>query len=155
MGTRAPGFAGPAWARFRANRRGWFSLWIFAALYLLSLCAPLVSREPGGAFPVPPLFKSGPHTVWGPEEIEPWLRPVRGSGGRWPVAAAEYAPGPGETNQVIGSRYGFFSTPSSGIGPSLSQSSHRHIKTPDTFSPHVCQSQTRISGPGWSMASPT
>ena len=101
MGTRAPGFAGPAWARFRANRRGWFSLWIFAALYLLSLCAPLVSREPGGAFPVPPLFKSGPHTVWGPEEIEPWLRPVRGSGGRWPVAAAEYAPGPGGAPELV------------------------------------------------------
>ena len=94
METRTSGFASPAWARFRANRRGWRSLVVFAAIYALSLCAPLVSREPGGAFPVPPLFKSGPHTVWGPEEIEPWLRPVRGGGGSWPVAAAEYAPGP-------------------------------------------------------------
>lgn len=101
MGTRWTGFASPAWARFRANRRGWRSLQVFAALYALSLCAPLVSREPGGAFPIPPLFKSGPHTVWGPEEIEPWLRPVRGGGGSWPVAAAEYAPGSGGEPELV------------------------------------------------------
>ena len=76
-------------ARFRANKRGWWSLWIFVSLYVLSLCAELVSADPS-ANPHA-LFKSGPHTVWGAEEIEPWLRPVSRSDGRWPVAAAQYA----------------------------------------------------------------
>ena len=93
METRSSGLASPAWARFRANRRGWWSLWIFAALYAVSLCAGLVSRESGGAFPIPPIFKSGPHTIWDAGEIEPYLRPVKSGGGSWPVAAAQFARG--------------------------------------------------------------
>ncbi|MDQ1080883.1 ABC transporter permease [Pseudoroseomonas cervicalis] len=32
-------------ANFRANRRGWWSLWIFAALFLVTLCAELVAND--------------------------------------------------------------------------------------------------------------
>ena len=34
-----------AWARFRRNRIGYFSLWVFLALLLLSTCAELVSND--------------------------------------------------------------------------------------------------------------
>jgi microcin C transport system permease protein len=33
------------WASFRAHRRGWWSLWIFLALYALSLCAELIAND--------------------------------------------------------------------------------------------------------------
>ena len=36
---------GSAWRRFRANRRGWWSLWIFAALYAAALCARFISAD--------------------------------------------------------------------------------------------------------------
>jgi len=32
-------------ANFRANRRGWWSLWIFSALLLVSLCAELIAND--------------------------------------------------------------------------------------------------------------
>jgi microcin C transport system ATP-binding protein len=32
-------------ANFRANRRGWWSLWIFSALLLISLCAELIAND--------------------------------------------------------------------------------------------------------------
>ena len=34
-----------AWRRFRANRRGWWSLWIFGVLFGLSLGAELLSND--------------------------------------------------------------------------------------------------------------
>ncbi|TCO83459.1 microcin C transport system permease protein [Plasticicumulans lactativorans] len=34
-----------AWRRFRANRRGYWSLWIFAVLFALSLCAEVLSND--------------------------------------------------------------------------------------------------------------
>lgn len=86
-------FRSPAWKRFRANRRGWISLWTFVALYAVSLCSELVSSDRPLWRGTP--FASGPHTVWDASEIEPWLRPVRQGGGRKPVAAAEFAPGAG------------------------------------------------------------
>ncbi|MCZ6890710.1 MAG: ABC transporter permease [Gammaproteobacteria bacterium] len=33
------------WANFRANRRGWYSLWIFAVLFGLSLLAELIAND--------------------------------------------------------------------------------------------------------------
>lgn len=33
------------WARFRHNRRGYWSLWIFLVLFALSLCAELVAND--------------------------------------------------------------------------------------------------------------
>jgi len=33
------------WARFRANKRGFWSLWIFLLLFLLSLLSNLIANE--------------------------------------------------------------------------------------------------------------
>ena len=33
------------WANFKANRRGWYSLWVFAVLYGLSLAAELIAND--------------------------------------------------------------------------------------------------------------
>ena len=33
------------WARFRHNRRGYWSLWIFAIIFALSLCAELIAND--------------------------------------------------------------------------------------------------------------
>ena len=66
------------WGRFRASRRGWWSLWLLAAIYAASFLAGPIAGDPGATF--------------GPEAIEPYLRPEKISGGHYPVAAAEYAP---------------------------------------------------------------
>ena len=71
-------FRSPAWKRFRANRRGWWSLWIFVALYAASLCAGL--------------FCGSPHEVFPASVLDPHLRPAVVSAGHYPVAAAEYTP---------------------------------------------------------------
>ncbi|MDH5764490.1 MAG: ABC transporter permease [Gammaproteobacteria bacterium] len=34
-----------AWYRFRSNKRGYYSLWIFSILFVLSLCAEILSNE--------------------------------------------------------------------------------------------------------------
>ena len=68
----------PAWKRFRANRRGWWSLWIFVALYAASLCAGLFCRSPHEVFPA--------------SVLDPHLRPAVVSAGHYPVAAVEVAP---------------------------------------------------------------
>ncbi|PLL43296.1 microcin ABC transporter permease, partial [Klebsiella michiganensis] len=33
------------WARFRHNRRGYWSLWLFLALFACSLCAELIAND--------------------------------------------------------------------------------------------------------------
>ncbi|WP_440997334.1 ABC transporter permease [Arhodomonas sp. SL1] len=33
------------WAQFRANRRGWYSLWLFLALFAVTLCAELIAND--------------------------------------------------------------------------------------------------------------
>lgn len=33
------------WARFRHNRRGYWSLWIFLVVFSLSLCAELIAND--------------------------------------------------------------------------------------------------------------
>ena len=75
-------FRSPAWKRFRANRRGWWSLWLFVALYAASLCAGL--------------FCCSPHEVFPASVLDPYLRPAVVSAGHYPVAAAEYATATGE-----------------------------------------------------------
>ena len=64
------------WGRFRASRRGWWSLWLLAAIYAASFLAGPIAGDPGATF--------------GPEAIEPYLRPEKISGGHYPAAAAEY-----------------------------------------------------------------
>ena len=64
------------WGRFRASRRGWWSLLLLAGIFAVSLAADWIAPDPGKTF--------------GPEAIEPFLRPEKISGGHYPVAAAEY-----------------------------------------------------------------
>ena len=71
-------FRSPAWKRFRANRRGWWSLWLFVALYAASLCAGL--------------FCGSPHEVFPASVLDPYLRPAVVSAGHYPVAAVNVAP---------------------------------------------------------------
>ncbi len=66
------------WAQFRANRRGWWSLWIFLVLFILSLFAeflanerPLLVHYDGGWYV--PVLVSYPETTFGgdfPTEAE-------------------------------------------------------------------------------------
>ena len=58
------------WSQFRANRRGWWSAWIFIVLFAVSLGAefvandkPLVIHYDGGWYF--PIFKSYPETTFG------------------------------------------------------------------------------------------
>lgn len=59
-------------ANFKANRRGWWSFWIFLALFALSLCAELVANDRpilvrhDGAFYVP-IAVAYPETAFGGE----------------------------------------------------------------------------------------
>jgi len=65
------------WAVFKANKRGYWSLWMFLALYGLSLCAELIANDKpillshqGDIYA--PVFKTYPETVFGGEfETEP------------------------------------------------------------------------------------
>jgi microcin C transport system permease protein len=58
------------WANFKANRRGYWSFWIFLVLFVVSLCAELIANnkpflvnfDGGYYFPV---FKSYPETAFG------------------------------------------------------------------------------------------
>lgn len=59
-----------AWLRFKSNRRGYWSLWIFAVLFALSLCAEVLSNDKPlvvhyhGQYYFP-LFKVYPETAFG------------------------------------------------------------------------------------------
>lgn len=72
-----------AWARFRRNRIGYFSLWVFLALLLLSTFAelvsndrPLLARYDGELYF--PVFKNQPETQFGGDFGTPtdWKDPV-------------------------------------------------------------------------------
>ncbi len=58
------------WRNFKANRRAWYSLWIFAVLFGLSLCAELVANDKPvlvqyrGEY-YAPIFKAYPETAFG------------------------------------------------------------------------------------------
>jgi microcin C transport system permease protein len=74
-----------AWRRFKANRRGFWSLWIFAALFVLSLGAeflsndkPVFVRYQGQSYF--PMFKDYPETTFGgdfrtpTDYLDPFIR---------------------------------------------------------------------------------
>jgi microcin C transport system permease protein len=80
--------------RFKANRRGYVSLWIFTILFVLSLCAEILSNDKpllvyfqGGYYF--PLLKSYPETTFGGDfETEtdyrdPFIREKFASPGNW------------------------------------------------------------------------
>ena len=89
-----------AWRRFKANRRGYYSLWIFGVLFVLSLFAEILSNDrpilvsyQGHLYS--PLFHDYPETVFGgdfPTEtdyLDPFIRKQIDAHG-W----ALYAPNP-------------------------------------------------------------
>lgn len=60
------------WARFKANKRGWWSLWLFLALFVLSLGAELIANDKPLAVHYDgqwyfPVLKRYPETVFGGE----------------------------------------------------------------------------------------
>lgn len=83
-----------AWRRFKANRRGYISLWIFAVLFGLSLVAEILSNDQpllvhyqnSYYFPV---FKAYPETTFGGDfETEadykdPYLQEILQNDGNW------------------------------------------------------------------------
>ncbi len=90
-----------AWLRFRANRRGRISLWIFLVLFVASLFAellsndrPLLVRYEGEWYW--PLVRSYPETTFGgdfrtaTDYLDPFIRERLSSGGNW----ALYPPNP-------------------------------------------------------------
>ena len=58
------------WRQFKANRRGWWSLWLFLALFVLSLGAELIANDKPllvryqGEFYYP-VFKAYPEITFG------------------------------------------------------------------------------------------
>jgi microcin C transport system permease protein len=93
--------AARAWRRFRRNRRGYVSLWIFALLFGLSLFAevlsnnqPLVVSYQGELYF--PLFKAYPETTFGgdfdtpADYLDPYVRERITGGDNW----ALYPPNP-------------------------------------------------------------
>lgn len=73
------------WARFRHNRRGYWSLWIFAVLFVLSMCSELIANDKpllvhfNDRWYVPVLTQYSESDFGGPfatpaEYQDPWLR---------------------------------------------------------------------------------
>ncbi len=84
------------WRRFKANRRGYISLWIFSILFVISLFAevisndkPLIIHYEGGYYF--PLFKTYPETTFGgdfhteTDYLDPYIRDQLTEGGNWAV----------------------------------------------------------------------
>jgi microcin C transport system permease protein len=85
-----------AWRRFKANRRGYWSLWIFCLLFGLSLCAELLSNDKpiyvsyqGKSYY--PMFKDYPEKTFGgdfatpTDYLDPFIRERITSPGNWAV----------------------------------------------------------------------
>ena len=90
-----------AWLRFRANRRGYWSLWIFALVFGVSLAAevlsndrPIVARYEGQLYW--PLWRQYPETTFGgdfrtaTDYLDPFIRERLSQDGNW----ALYPPNP-------------------------------------------------------------
>jgi len=96
-GTRTPlSPARRAWNRFRSNRRGYYSLWILAIIFGLSLFAevlcndePIVVRYDGHLYF--PLFVQYPETTFGgvfetePDYSSPFMRKRLSGNGNWAI----------------------------------------------------------------------
>ena len=104
VGGAAPAPAGAAslspsqraWRRFRADRRGWWSLWIFTTLVVLSLFAevlsndrPIVAHHQGQTFF--PLWNTYPETAFGgdfatpTDYLDPFIREQFAKPGSWAI----------------------------------------------------------------------
>ncbi len=87
-----------AWLRFKRNRLGYVSLWLFSALVLLSLCAevlsndkPLLVRYEGQFYA--PLLQDYPETVFGgdfdtpTDYLDPFIQQRLSAGSNWAIYA--------------------------------------------------------------------
>ncbi len=92
--TRSMTGSARAWRRFKANKRGYVSLWIFSALFLLSLFAEVLSNDRPllvhyqGEYYFP-LVKTYPETAFGgdfvteTDYLDPFIKDQLTSGGNW------------------------------------------------------------------------
>ncbi|MBI5462401.1 MAG: ABC transporter permease [Gammaproteobacteria bacterium] len=99
--------AARSWLRFRANRRGYYSLWIFGILLVLSLGAELLSNDRPlivqyhGEYYYP-LFASYPETAFGgdfateTDYTDPYVKALLNKDGNW----ALYPPNPFSYNTI-------------------------------------------------------
>jgi microcin C transport system permease protein len=85
-----------AWERFKRNRRGFFSLWIFLALFVTSLFAELLSNDAPLVVGYQgewyfPLFKTYPETTFGgdfeteADYLDPFIQEQFSRQGNWAV----------------------------------------------------------------------
>jgi microcin C transport system permease protein len=94
--AKSPSPAQRAWRRFRSDRRGWWSLWIFTTLVVLSLFAevlsndrPIVARYEGTTFF--PLWNDYPETAFGgdfrtrTDYLDPFIREQLSKPGNWAI----------------------------------------------------------------------
>ncbi len=90
-----------AWKRFKANKRGYYSLWLFIVLFGLSLFAEILSNDKpllvsyeGSLYM--PVFKTYPETTFGgdfeteADYVDPYVKQLLNSNGNWAI----YPPNP-------------------------------------------------------------
>jgi len=85
-----------AWLRFKNNRRGYYSLWIFSLLFVISLFAELISNDKPLIVNYAqeyyfPLFNDYPETTFGGDFVsktdynDPYIKDKITSNGNWAV----------------------------------------------------------------------
>ena len=85
-----------AWLRFKNNRRGYYSLWIFTTLLIISLFAELISNDKPLIIQYDqeyyfPLWNDYPETTFGGDFVtrtdynDPYIREKITSNGNWAV----------------------------------------------------------------------
>ncbi|MBF0471746.1 MAG: ABC transporter permease [Gammaproteobacteria bacterium] len=96
-----------AWDRFRRNRRGYYSLWLFLVLFVVSLFAEILSNDRpllvyyDGEYYLP-LVTSYPETTFGgdfateADYLDPYIRSRFSSGENWAI----YPPNPYSYNTI-------------------------------------------------------
>ena len=90
-----------AWKRFKANKRGYYSLWLFIVLFGLSLFAEILSNDKpllisyeGSLYM--PVLKTYPETTFGgdfeteADYVDPYVKKLLNSNGNWAI----YPPNP-------------------------------------------------------------
>ena len=95
------------WARFKANRRGYVSLWVFSVLFVFSLAAEVLSNDKpllvyfNGEYYFP-LVRAYPETVFGgdfdteADYKDPYVQHFLHSNGNWAI----YPPNPFSYNTI-------------------------------------------------------
>lgn len=96
MSARSLSPAARSWLRFKRNRRGYVSLWIFVVLVLISLAAevlsndkPMLAKYDGKLYT--PLFKDYPETTFGgdfptpTDYLDPFIQQQLAKPGNWAI----------------------------------------------------------------------